>query len=129
MAGNAKKEVNSINKDEVAKFNDIADQWWEMEGPHKPLHAINPTRVAFIRSTLCRHFGRDISSARPFEGLNFADVGCGGGILSEPLARLGATVTGIDAGNKNIEIAHHHAKLDPTTSSIEYICTTAGTCA
>ncbi|GAA0176138.1 methyltransferase [Lithospermum erythrorhizon] len=111
--GNMKKVVKksgSISDAEIAKFNALAHKWWEFDGPHKTLHALNPTRVAFIRSTLCRHFGRDPSSARPFEGFHFADVGSGGGLLSEPLARLGATVTGIDAGEKNIQIARTHAK-------------------
>lgn len=86
---------------------------------------MNPTRLSFIRSTLCRHFRRDPCSAKPLEGLKVIDVGCGGGILSEPLARMGATVTGIDAVDKNIKIAHIHAASDPTTASIEYCCTTA----
>ncbi|GER42990.1 ubiquinone biosynthesis O-methyltransferase [Striga asiatica] len=72
---------------------------------------MNPTRLAFIRCTLCRHFGKDPNCARPFEGLKFIDVGCGRGILSEPLARMGATVTGIDVVEKNIKIAQLHAKL------------------
>ncbi|KAJ6804968.1 ubiquinone biosynthesis O-methyltransferase, mitochondrial [Iris pallida] len=86
---------------------------------------MNPTRVSFIRSTVCRHFRKDPNCARPFEGLKIIDVGCGGGILSEPLARMGATVTGIDAVEKNIKIAQIHADLDPLTSSIDYSCTTA----
>ncbi|KAL9454036.1 hypothetical protein AB3S75_009606 [Citrus x aurantiifolia] len=116
---------SSLKHAELAKFSAIADTWWDSEGPYKPLHALNPTRLAFIRSTLCRHFRKDPYSARPFEGLNIVDVGCGGGILSEPLARMGATVTGIDAVEKNIKIAHLHADLDPETSTIEYCCTTA----
>ncbi|KAJ0489108.1 putative methyltransferase [Helianthus annuus] len=115
----------SLNQTEVAKFAAMADSWWDMEGPFKPLHAMNPARLTFIRSTLCRHFGKDPFSARPFEGLKFVDVGCGGGILSEPLARMGASVTGIDVVEKNITIARLHADLDPVASSIEYRCTTA----
>ncbi|KAF2302989.1 hypothetical protein GH714_012330 [Hevea brasiliensis] len=91
---------SSLNELELAKFSAIADTWWDPEGPCKPLHAMNPTRLAFIRSTLCRHFRKDPSVARPFEGLNIVDVGCGGGILCEPLVRMGATVTGIDALEK-----------------------------
>ncbi|KAJ0113791.1 hypothetical protein Patl1_02637 [Pistacia atlantica] len=117
---------SSLNYLELAKFSAIADTWWDSRGPFKPLHAMNPTRLAFIRSTLCRHFRKDPYSARPFEGLSFVDVGCGGGILSEPLARMGATVTGIDAVEKNVKIARVHADLDPETSTIEYCCTTAG---
>ncbi|KAJ4730327.1 Ubiquinone biosynthesis O-methyltransferase, mitochondrial [Melia azedarach] len=116
---------SSLKHPELAKFSAIADTWWDSEGPFKPLHVMNPTRLAFIRSTLCRHFRKDPYCARPFEGLNIVDVGCGGGILSEPLARMGATVTGIDAVEKNIKIARLHADLDPETSNIEYCCTTA----
>ncbi|XP_059664964.1 ubiquinone biosynthesis O-methyltransferase, mitochondrial-like [Cornus florida] len=116
---------SSLNEAELAKFSSIAETWWDAEGPFKPLHAMNPTRVTFIRSTLCRHFRKDPNCARPFEGLKFVDVGCGGGILSEPLARMGATVMGVDAVEKNIKIARLHADLDPATSAIEYRCTTA----
>lgn len=118
---------SSLKELELAKFASIAETWWDSEGPFKPLHVMNPTRLAFIRSTLCRHFRKDPNSARPFEGLKIVDVGCGGGILSEPLARMGATVTGVDAVEKNIKIARLHADLDPVTSTIEYCCTTAET--
>ncbi|PPS15927.1 hypothetical protein GOBAR_AA04661 [Gossypium barbadense] len=121
----ASSAPSSLKEPELAKFSAIADTWWDSEGPFKPLHKMNPTRLAFLRSTLCRHFRKDPLSARPFEGLRFIDVGCGGGILSEPLTRMGATVTGIDAIEKNIKIARLHANLDPTTSTIEYCCTTA----
>ncbi|XP_050242557.1 ubiquinone biosynthesis O-methyltransferase, mitochondrial-like isoform X2 [Quercus robur] len=104
------QRASSLKDLELAKFASIAETWWDSEGPFKPLHVMNPTRLAFIRSTLCRHF---------------VDVGCGGGILSEPLARMGATVTGVDAVEKNIKIARIHADLDPVTSTIEYCCTTA----
>ncbi|CAN7061278.1 ubiquinone biosynthesis O-methyltransferase, mitochondrial [Brassica rapa] len=117
--------TSSLNEQELAKFSAIADTWWHAEGPFKPLHLMNPTRLAFIRSTLCRHFSKDPSSARPFEGLRLIDVGCGGGLLSEPLARMGATVTGIDAVDKNVKIARLHADMDPMTATIEYQCTTA----
>ncbi|XP_057996672.1 ubiquinone biosynthesis O-methyltransferase, mitochondrial isoform X1 [Hevea brasiliensis] len=122
------KPTSSLKDLELAKFSAIADSWWDSVGPFKPLHAMNPTRLAFLRSTLCRHFRKDPHVARPFEGLKIVDVGCGGGILSEPLARMGATVTGIDALEKNINIARLHAGLDPVTSTIEYCCTTAGGC-
>ncbi|KAA8526228.1 hypothetical protein F0562_008033 [Nyssa sinensis] len=116
---------SSLNEAELSKFSAIAETWWDAEGPFKPLHLMNPTRLAFIRSTLCRHFRKDPHCARPFEGLRIVDVGCGGGILSEPLARMGAIVMGIDAVEKNIKIARLHADLDPVTSAIEYHCTTA----
>ncbi|XP_048230736.1 ubiquinone biosynthesis O-methyltransferase, mitochondrial [Ricinus communis] len=124
-ADNKHQKASSLKDIELAKFSAIADTWWDSEGPFKPLHAMNPTRLAFIRSTLCRHFRKNQSSARPFDGLKIIDVGCGGGILSEPLARMGATVTGVDAVEKNIKIACLHADLDPLTSTIEYCCTTA----
>ncbi|KAJ6723034.1 METHYLTRANSFERASE [Salix koriyanagi] len=117
--------TSSLKQHELAKFAAISDTWWDSEGPFKPLHVMNPTRIAFIRSTLCRHFSKDPNCARPFEGLKIVDVGCGGGILSEPLARMGAAVTGVDAVEKNINVARLHADLDPETSTIEYCCTTA----
>ncbi|KAL9272531.1 Ubiquinone biosynthesis O-methyltransferase, mitochondrial-like protein [Drosera capensis] len=116
---------SSLSEIELAKFSAIAETWWDAEGPFKPLHALNPARIAFIRSTLCEHFRKDPDSPRPFGGLKFVDVGCGGGILSEPLARMGATVTGVDAVEKNVTIARLHAESDPATSNIEYCCTTA----
>lgn len=116
---------SSLNESELAKFSAIAETWWDADGPFKPLHALNPTRLAFIRSTLCHHFRKDPNSPRPFEGMRLVDVGCGGGILSEPLARMGAMVTGVDAVDKNIKIARLHAESDPVTASIEYLCTTA----
>lgn len=116
---------SSLNEAELAKFATIAETWWDAEGPFKPLHNLNPTRLAFIRSTLCHHFRKDPNSPKPFEGLRFVDVGCGGGLLSEPLARMGAMVTGVDAVDQNIKIASLHAESDPVTASIEYLCTTA----
>ncbi|WVZ82476.1 hypothetical protein U9M48_029733 [Paspalum notatum var. saurae] len=117
--------VSSLDPTEVAKFGAMAETWWDSNGPFKPLHWMNPTRLSFIRSSLCRHFRRDPHSSKPLEGLRVIDVGCGGGILSEPLAHMGATVTGIDAVDRNIKIASIHAASDPTTASIEYCCTTA----
>jgi len=125
-AGNEKVPFkSSLKAAEAAKFAAMADTWWDHEGPFKPLHLMNPTRISFIRSALCQHFRKDPNSSRPFEGLRIIDVGCGGGLLCEPLSRMGARVTGIDAVEKNINIALQHAVRDPLTASIDYQCTTA----
>ena len=100
----------TINDAEVAKFTAMAEEWWDPKGKFKPLHKFNPVRLGYIREYLLSHFGRDGNEMRPFEGLNILDVGCGGGLLCEPLARLGATVTGIDAAERNIAIAKIHAE-------------------
>jgi 2-polyprenyl-6-hydroxyphenyl methylase/3-demethylubiquinone-9 3-methyltransferase len=99
----------TINPDEIAKFAAMADEWWDPKGKFRPLHKFNPVRLGYVRDNAIRHFGRDGSVRRPLEGLRVLDIGCGGGLLSEPLARLGASVTGIDAGEKNIAIARVHA--------------------
>jgi len=88
----------------------MADEWWDPEGKFRPLHAINPTRLRFIRDHLCTHFGRGDRSLRPLEGLTALDIGCGGGLLCEPVARLGAKVTGLDPAHDSIEAAGAHAK-------------------
>lgn len=125
-AGNEKVPFkSSLKAAEAAKFAAMADTWWDHEGPFKPLHLMNPTRIGFIRSALCQHFRKDPNSSRPFQGLRIIDVGCGGGLLCEPLSRMGARVTGIDAVEKNINIALLHAVRDPVTASIDYRCTTA----
>uniref|UniRef100_A0A0E0L7Y8 Ubiquinone biosynthesis O-methyltransferase, mitochondrial n=1 Tax=Oryza punctata TaxID=4537 RepID=A0A0E0L7Y8_ORYPU len=123
--GRGSAASSSLNPAEVAHFNSFAETWWDTEGPFKPLHVMNPTRLSFIRSILCKHFRRDPNSSKPLEGLKVIDVGCAAGILSEPLARMGATVTGIDAADECIKIARVHAASDPLTASIEYFCTTA----
>lgn len=99
----------SANAEDVARFTAMAETWWDPTGKFRPLHQINPVRVRFIRNNLVRHFGLDGDATEPFKGLKIVDVGCGGGILSESMARLGATMTSIDAGDKNIEIAKIHA--------------------
>ncbi|CAI5507050.1 unnamed protein product [Closterium sp. Naga37s-1] len=99
----------SIDGEEVAKFEALASQWWDRRGPHAPLHAMSAARVAFVRDAMCRHFGLNADSARPLEGLRVLDVGCGGGLLCEPLARLGATVTGVDVTRVNTQVAAAHA--------------------
>ena len=99
----------SVDPAEVARFSAIADQWWDPRGKFAPLHRINPVRIGFIRDELCAHFGLDAGSPAPLSGLRLLDIGCGGGLLSEPLARLGASVTGVDASEKNIKTAKTHA--------------------
>lgn len=99
----------TINDEEVAKFSALAEQWWDPKGKFRPLHKFNPVRLTYIRDRSIEHFGRDPGRRRPLDGLSILDVGCGGGLLSEPLTRLGATVTGIDASERNIGIALSHA--------------------
>ena len=100
----------SIDPDEVAKFSAMAAEWWDPKGKFKPLHKFNPVRLTFIRDTAERHFGLDARAKRPFEGLRFLDIGCGGGLVSEPMARLGADVTAVDASADNIKTAMTHAQ-------------------
>jgi 2-polyprenyl-6-hydroxyphenyl methylase/3-demethylubiquinone-9 3-methyltransferase len=100
---------SSVDPAEVAKFSAIAAEWWDPAGKFAPLHKFNPVRLAFIRSQAARHFGRNQQSLRPFEGLSLLDIGCGGGLLSEPMARLGFAVTGADVSEKNIGTAKTHA--------------------
>lgn len=99
----------SIDDSEIARFEKVAAEWWDSNGQFRPLHRMNPTRVGYIRDTLCRHFGRTAGDPTPFDGLTIADVGCGGGLLCEPMARLGARVTGVDAGEEAVSIARLHA--------------------
>lgn len=106
--------------DELAKFAAMADSWWDPEGKFKPLHKFNPSRIAFVRDAVAAHFDRDPLAERPFEGLTLLDIGCGGGLLSEPFARLGFTVTGLDAGEKNINVARLHAERSEL--AIDYRC-------
>lgn len=113
----------TINDAEIAKFTAMAEQWWDPKGKFKPLHKFNPVRLSYIREHLLSHLGRDGTAMRPFEGLTILDVGCGGGLLCEPLARLGATVTGIDAAERNITIAKLHAAQSEL--EIDYQATTS----
>lgn len=101
--------ASTVNDAEIAKFTAMAEEWWDPAGKFKPLHRFNPVRLRYIRDNLVAHFSRDGSSIRPLENLRILDVGCGGGLLCEPLARLGASVTGIDAAERNIAIARIHA--------------------
>jgi len=100
----------TINKEEIQKFSDLAEEWWDVNGKFKPLHMFNPVRIEYIIDNIKKHF--KISQNEPgfLKGLNILDIGCGGGLISEPMARLGANVTGIDASIKNINIAQIHSK-------------------
>lgn len=99
----------SIDPDEVEKFAQMADEWWDPKGKFRPLHKFNPVRLGFIRSAVERQFGLDPKARKPFEGLCLLDIGCGGGLVAEPMARLGASVTGVDAGEANVKTAMTHA--------------------
>lgn len=100
----------SIDAEEVERFSALAESWWDPKGSMAPLHRLNPARLGFLRQALAAHFDRDARSLRPFQGLRMLDIGCGGGLISEPLARLGAVVTGIDAAEANIAVARAHAR-------------------
>lgn len=113
----------TINPDEIGKFHKMAEDWWDPKGKFRPLHKFNPVRLSYIREKVITHFGRDEAAMRPFEGLRFLDIGCGGGLLCEPMTRLGATVVGADAGEKNIAIAKIHA--EQSGLEIDYRATTA----
>ncbi len=100
----------TIDQSEVDRFSAMAAEWWSPTGKFKPLHKFNPVRLSYIRDHACDNFGRDPKSARPLEGLRVLDIGCGGGLLSEPIARMGASVVGADPSERNIGIASTHAK-------------------
>jgi len=99
----------SIDKDEIARFSDVLQDWWNPQGAWRPLHKLNPARLDYIRKTVCDHFKLSAESATPFKKLSVLDIGCGGGLLCEPLARFGAKVTGLDASAKTINAARAHA--------------------
>ena len=100
----------TIDQSEVDRFSAMAAEWWSPTGKFRPLHKFNPVRLAYIRDRICENFGRDPRSPRPLAGLRILDIGCGGGLLSEPVARMGATVIGADPSEKNIGIASTHAR-------------------
>ena len=102
--------TSTINKEEIQKFSRLADEWWDVNGKFKPLHMFNPIRIEYITSMLKQHFKINNSKINFLNGLNILDIGCGGGLISEPMARLGAKVTGIDASEKNIKVAKIHSK-------------------
>jgi 2-polyprenyl-6-hydroxyphenyl methylase/3-demethylubiquinone-9 3-methyltransferase len=101
--------MNSINKKEIEKFSKIAEEWWDPNGKFKPLHNFNPVRIKYIKENIIKDFKIKLSQ-KPLKKIKILDIGCGGGLLSEPMCRLGANVTGIDASAKNIEVAKFHAK-------------------
>ena len=115
--------INTIDPSEVAKFEAMAAEWWDVDGKFKPLHMLNPTRLDYIVDQIAAEFARDLSVNEPFKGLRILDIGCGGGLLSEPMARLGATVVGADAAAGNIPVAQIHAENSGLT--IDYRHTTA----
>jgi len=109
MARASDASGGTVDRDEIERFARIAKTWWDPESEFRALHKLNPVRLGFIRDRLARHFGRDIRAVKPFAGLRLLDIGCGGGLVSEPLARLGFDVTGIDAGEAMLEVARGHA--------------------
>ena len=118
----------TINKEEIQKFSRLADEWWDVNGKFKPLHMFNPIRIEYITEKIKIHFKLKKDKSNYLEGLNVLDIGCGGGLISEPIARLGANVTGIDASEKNINIAKLHSKknglkinyLNASPENLEY---------
>ncbi len=115
--------TTTIDDAEVARFSAIADEWWDTRGKFAPLHKLNPVRITYLRDQLIRHFSRDGASATPLVNLSLVDIGTGGGLIAEPMARLGANVTGIDASATNIAVADLHAKAG--SLAITYRATTA----
>ena len=107
----------TVNIKEINKFNKIADEWWDPEGKFKPLHKFNPVRIKYIKASILKHFDRNNNSLK---NINILDIGCGGGLLSEPMSRLGANVVGIDASERNIKIAKAHLKKSKL--KISYLC-------
>jgi 2-polyprenyl-6-hydroxyphenyl methylase / 3-demethylubiquinone-9 3-methyltransferase len=116
-----------VDAAEVEKFNRLAADWWDPSGRMKPLHKFNPVRLSYIREKALERFGRDAKSLAPFTGLKLLDIGCGGGLLSEPLARLGFKVTGIDPAGNNVDVARAHAEASGVP--VTYRKDTAGTLA
>ena len=111
--------MTSVNKKEIDKFSKMANEWWDPEGKFKPLHKFNPTRIKYIKENIINNFKLK-NKLRPLSGINILDIGCGGGLLSEPMSRMGANVTGIDASDKNIKIAKLHSKKNKL--KINYMC-------
>ena len=112
-------KTNTINKKEIEKFSKIAEEWWDPEGKFKPLHKFNPIRISYIKNNIINTFKLK-KSMKPLNKIKILDIGCGGGLLSEPMSRLGADVVGIDASQKNINVAKLHAKKN--NLNIKYFC-------
>ena len=112
-------KTNTINKEEIEKFSKIAEEWWNPEGKFKPLHKFNPVRISYIKDNIIKTFKLE-NKIKPLDKIKILDIGCGGGLLSEPMSRLGAKVVGIDASNKNVNIAKIHAK--ESNLKIDYVC-------
>ncbi|SKA35104.1 3-demethylubiquinone-9 3-methyltransferase [Enhydrobacter aerosaccus] len=124
MAGSAQfSDAATVDPAEVERFARIAEEWWDPKGKFAPLHRLNPVRLAYIRDRAAAHWHRDALSGQPLQGLSLLDIGCGGGLIAEPMARLGANVTGIDAADRNIATASLHAERQGL--SIDYRATTA----
>ena len=102
--------MSTVNKDEIAKFSKLADEWWDINGKFKPLHMFNPIRIEYILDEITKHFKIKKDKKFLLENLKILDIGCGGGLISEPMSRLGGNVTGIDASEKNIKVAYMHSK-------------------
>jgi len=111
--------TNSVDQKEIQQFSKDSGQWWDENGPFKPLHRLNPVRLSYIKAQICEHYGRDMNALDAFKGLDILDIGCGGGLVCEPLARLGGNVTGADADAQAIEVACAHA--DESGLEIAYI--------
>ena len=119
---------STVDAAEIAKFEAMAAEWWDPHGKFRPLHMLNPCRLDYIISQICTEYGRNASSDSPFKGLRILDIGCGGGLLSEPMARLGADVVGVDAARRNIQLAEVHStqsslKIDYRIGTAEQLVT------
>ncbi len=103
------QQHNTLDPEEIERFSRIANEWWDPQGKFRPLHQLNPIRLAFIRDEICRHYNKNNRAPLPLSGLKILDIGCGGGLLCEPMSRLGAEVTGVDPAHRTIEAARAHA--------------------
>lgn len=101
--------MRTVNHKEIEHFAKDSAHWWDEKGPFAPLHRLNPVRLQYIKGQICEHYGLDVKSLKPYDGLSILDIGCGGGLVCEPMARLGAAVTGIDADGNAIDVARTHA--------------------